>query len=631
MPAVIGAIIFTALFLLLIGQQSNLLESVNHHNAEQVYIQNSASEMAQFYAASLKFMSGFGVAANGQYITVSDLQKAGLLPGAFPALTPFGFQLQGWAVADPADTNNTNLTVIAAAPQTANTSGMDTEIADLKNTGFGSFTPSTIPVGDIQEIDQQVLSLLTRNLLTQYAGQLGSGSQGLITGQTAPAASSANLSIVNGTGAVEMADTGIPASVLPVYQTNSPAIEVIAPNQLGYTVFSYSLFMDSSPLIAFSGVNLSSSGYVNQSSNDIGTNETNGLILNNLGWSATCPINNDIVSANSSTITDSKEEINADTDDSASGLFCLETYRSEKINSAYIYYGTSNNDNDFGGGNFSINSGKGGPSGSFQLYQYNPGYNSNQQFSYGDYNGGEFSFNVNGNEYSNIYDLPEENLNLIDSYVAWDDPFISNGIDYDIPYWQNNLFIANIPALFANIGLNVTVLQPNGSTSTQINTYKILFTSYQIPTGTGYSFPELGLPDPLSPSTGATNIPESWSDKYTVWAGYCMGQVNGTSCVPDVFVGDTTGEDENVFSGNNRNVIVGANGSDVTNYWQIEINPEANTTDTSGAIIDNLPYVYNSSGTQETEDFDATIPASAMCNLNYATGQSGNCPGSATN
>lgn len=623
MAAVVGAIIFAALFLLLIGQQSDLLESVNHHDMESTYIQNSASEMAQFYAASIKFLSGFGVPSNGEYITVSDLKKSGLLPGAFPDFTPFGFELEGWPISDPNNNSITDLTIISVAPHSSNNTEIQTEIDDLSNTGFGLFTPTTIPVGDVQEIDEEVVSLLTPTLLSQYAGNLSAQSQSLTIGHTATN-NNGDLSINTGTNTVKIADTGISASVLPSYQSSSPAIEVVAPNQLGYTVFSYSGYFYGVPWQYLYGASLNNSLV---SSADIGyvLSEPSGISLANLGWSPTCPESNDIIHQTSSQIFMKNDVINTAGDPSLSGLMCFRSYRSEQINLSYTYNTTTNQDGFFGGGSYSINGGQGGSSSSVQPYQYTGGKFVNQPA-----NPVDFSYSTSsssGSEsYDNVTDLPFVNNDLVLGYASTA-AYNQNGNAYYPSNPQNNFWAGTVPTLFANIGINFTVLQPKGSTGAEANTYQILLGAYQLPTGQGDTWHQLGLPNPVNTQTGATGIAQ-WNNAYTIWRGFCMGYVNNNQCTADAF---TSGQRQgNVFSENNRNLLTGLGTSDVTTGWFLKVTPELNTGvngNVNGGTVNNLPYAYTESGNQYTENFNATIPSTAMCNDNYQSGQSGNCPG----
>lgn len=631
MPAVIGAIIFASLFLLLITQQSNLLSSMDRHSAETTYIHNSASEMAQFYAASLKFLSGFGSPSNGKYITVSDLKASGLLPGAFPDLTPFGFQLQGWPVEDPSNNSITNLTIISAAPLN-NNSNISSVINGLNATGFGLFNSGNIPVGDIQEIDEKVESLLTPSLLSQYSGPLNSSqAQSVTIGHTNN--NNGNLSIETGTGTVLVSNTGVPSSQLPNYQSSSPAIEVIAPNQLGYTLISYSGYFDGTPWQNVSGYS-ESNGDVNYSTFYSPPNaEPVQIGLSNLGWSPTCPSAGTLITPSTQPFTDQENTVNGNNDVPATGLICLKSYRSEKVNLQY-YYSTSDDNatSDFiNNSNFEVNNGNTW-SNPLEMYTY-----VNGASNWGISDGNPFGFSYSAGQgaiTSHLKDLPYVNPNMIDQPLSTSNALI-NKKTYSTPWPQNNFWAGTIPTLFANIGLNITLLQPSGKTSATVNTYQILFGSYQIPTGSGYTWHKLGLPNPDSTQTGSTGL-ASWNNNYTVWRGFCMGSVqnSGHDCQPDA--DNQYQRLNNLFSSSNRSQITGLGTSAVTSGWYFQVTPTSNTgsntlEQSEGGTVNALPYDYAVNNGQNytlyQQTFNATIPSTAMCDDNYQSGQSGNCPG----
>ena len=98
---------------------------------------------------------------------------------------------------------------------------------------------------------------------------------------------------------------------------------------------------------------------------------------------------------------------------------------------------------------------------------------------------------------------------------------------------------------------------------------------------------------------------------------------SGNTCIPN-----GASPDSNVLNGTST-TITGLGTSDVTVGWYMQVTPMANTGsggNISGGVVNGLPYAYTRNGIQQTEKFNATIPSTAMCNINYATGQSGNCP-----
>ncbi len=633
MSAIIGAIIFASLFLLLVVQQSNLVASTQGHATESSYIQDQVSQVAQFYAASLKYLSGFGVPANNVYITVADLQQEGLLPGAFPAYTPFGMQLQGWPVADPSNPTITDLTVISAAPQTSDAADMGIELSALKSAGFGTFTVRDVPAGIISEIDDSVEAALTPALLTQYTGPLSSAqAQSVNIGHGV--ASQGNLAIQTGEGTTLVADTGIPASTLPAYQASAPAIEVIAPNQLGYTLISYSISIIGSTTGEYLWANAPTGGVI------AGTSQNEATLaalfhLSDLGWSPVCPSGATDLTPTTSASTSLNKFVNEAGTIASTELFCLQSYRSEKVNIQNTYLPSSDFEaaDYYNSPYYSINGGAGAPMTCSGGNCFTPGlqtYTFSRAGSPLNSNNGNpqgFSYQVNGSPYS-LTGLPYVNEGL----VAGGPSFSGQGPYYDQstqthyypPLTQNTFWNQTISVQFSNIGVNFSVLQPQGATGTQVNTYQFLLGAYQLPTGTGVTWGDLGLPVPSSsdPNSGYTGQ-AAWSSQYSLWSGNCVGQNSGNTCIPN-----GASPDSNVLSG--ASVYMNALGtSDVTDGYYLQITPMANTGSggsTSGGAVSNLPYTYTHNGAQTTEDFSATIPSTAMCNINYATGQSGNCP-----
>jgi len=320
MAALVGVLVFMTIFLSFVTGQANLTHTMSEQFAQPRMLSQAAQQELAFFQACSSFLQGFGAPANGQYIQVSDLVAAHLLPTSFPALTPFGQALQGWPVLNPANASITNLFVFP-------TGLMNTDA--LKAAGYGQYNNGlNIPVGVINTINKSVYSAVLAGLPAVTASANTQGVQsGLITiGQ------SNDLQLSGAAQTVLVSDTGVVNSALGGIGS-APAIEAIAPNQLGYTIIGFSSYGWALPWNSTYPVTISTGGNVTQDNLFANDNGFASMSLNMMGWLPVCPIGATLLSPGmSATQKNSTIDYNGSANASLSGVLCIQSYRTENIN-----------------------------------------------------------------------------------------------------------------------------------------------------------------------------------------------------------------------------------------------------------------------------------------------------------
>jgi hypothetical protein len=426
--------------------------------------------------------------------------------------------------------------------------------------------------------------------------------QSLLSGMIATS-TNANLQLTGPANTVLVADTGISNTAM-VGVRAAPAIVSVAPNQLGYTVIGFSSYGNYLPWNAMFPTAISGS-LVTQESLFSWADHTWGTIhLNLMGWSPTCPPGASLLSSGMAATQDTRIDYNATQNASLSGEFCIQTYRTEGLNvkqsiplqvDAYRAVGAlSSSVNYLVNGGSGTTSGNTAPSMFTQAVAGTERIGSNQSV-------GMITYATSSGSVSNPWSLPYVSTGLLDATPGGLASQVFNGTTYNSVEPQNNLWDHTIPVWAAATAVNLIALQPNGASSSQVNTYQIAFAGYQITTGTGASWADLNLPTPVS------------SDSASGWAGWTW--VNGLSIWRGYACPSATNLNDNVLSTNcSRQSPLGT--SNVTYGTQIHASVTSGAV-SSDANFTNLLYQYNPGSGNASETFTMTVPASLVTTVHY--------------
>ncbi len=589
MPAILLVLFFLVLGLGLETDHVLLLQSQQRQAAEPAQITTEASELQTFYQASLKFLAGFSSPANGEYIQVSDLQEAGLIPQTFPQQTPFGQTLEGWAVASTSNPLVTNLIVLPVGPFS---------IQAVIAAGLAPSATTTVPPGIIQAISTQVETQAS-TLLTDSSNNTQSQETGLLE-----PTDNGNLQLTSLSGAVLAANTGIPSRTLGS-SPDAPGLMAVAPNQVGYTVFAVNLYTYASPW----GQAFVDSGNWNLDSKTIyQETETPWVFfqsfepnLSLLGWSPVCPMGAVQLTPGMTPLQQTQYELNKSKNISPAIEFCLPSYRSEAINqpqgvgAQQDSYSAIRSNSPF----YTINNGAGEPlDDNSPVLLNNP---TTSQTIASPPAGIGLTYSDGGSNYQAFWQLPYTNPYLIPTSRMYNQPDVQgDGQSYYGGPAQNNFWQETIPVGTGIIGLNLTALEPDSDGGTQVITYQIFFGGYQIATGTGGSWNQLNLPTPEATSSNSGFDGFAWpGSQYTLY--------DGMQCPPG-------SPAQNVLSTQCQwQSTLGT--AETTDGWYLDITAVSGT-DTDGGTVPDITYGYNSDG-QQYSSFSINVPANLMVDLHY--------------
>jgi len=212
------------------------------------------------------------------------------------------------------------------------------------------------------------------------------------------------------------------------------------------------------------------------------------------------------------------------------------------------------------------------------------------------------SYNTTSGTTSNPWSMPYVSTGLLDTIYGAHGTIQFNGANYMGVAPQNNMWTHTIPVWMAVKALNLIVLQPNGS-GTQVNTYQIAFSGYQITTGTGASWRQLNLPTPVSDDPNSGYAGWDWVNGLSIWRGYsCPAPASGKL-------------DDNVLATNCTEE--GAFGtSNVTLAYSVQTSVTSGASSPS-ATISNLSYQYNSGSGNASQSFSVTVPSNLITTIHY--------------
>ncbi len=582
MAAILAMILFAGLVAWLwLMEMQNITPLVSAVRPSTAASQESL-EMQQFFQASVRFLNGFNAPANGEFIQVTDLQKAGLLPATFPMETPFGQVLEGWPVESPANPNITNLVVLISGTPSS---------SDLQEAGLPNWTPGSNP-NSLSSFNTQV-----RYDLSEVENTPTPQTQAILAGTVRDQGQELGwFSLQN---LMTTANLDIPASALGAGVDSSPALEAIAPNQLGYTLISYSVTGDNLPWGIYVPFN------VNTGTGQMSTEQVEGAAfwtqiqstsVSVLGWSPTCPSSATLLQPGMNTVSAQESDINTASNIGGGGEFCFHSYRAEAVNKVQTWTNTITDAYQaisvgapiyqLAEGSLPTNSG-----GIAQLDQP-----SNDQSYNSPPAAAGLTYTVNGTEYSTPWGMPAVDADLVPTVDRYGSFAVHiNGATYYGYQPQNNFWQETIPVGNTMIPLNIVVLQPDG-TGTTVETYQILFDAYQLPTGTGGTWADLNLPTPEE------SDPDSGFDGFS-WPGGPYSLYDGEACP---FTSDL---DNNVMATDcsGEQPLGTAN---ITDAWVIQVNALAGNQTAGGTVTQD--YISNPGSGAQSVPFSITVPSNLM-------------------
>lgn len=594
MAALVGFLAFIVLFLSVITEQASLTHTLSEQTANPRMVAQTAQQELSFFQACSSFLQGFGAPANGQYIQVSDLVTARLLPISFPAVTPFGQTLEGWPVLNSANASITNLFVFPSG-------ALNTDA--LTAGGYGRYSSSAaVPAGVVATLNQAVYAAIQSSLpavsATVNAQSVQSGSIAISTGT--------DLQLDGAAQTVLVSDTGISNSTL-VGVSNSPAIESVAPNQLGYTLIEFSSYGNSIPWDVSFPVTGSGGLVTSQTLNDWTDSVSYMMHLNLMGWSPVCPAGATLLTPGMAPTQNTLAVINGTANASLSGEFCLQSYRTEGINvirSAPLqldkYWGVAPQSYLLQSGGdvvYSINGGAGTSSGNGSPSMLTQSTTEVEQIGINQSVG--MAYTSAAGTVANPWSLPYVASGLLDLTYGHAANVI-NGSTYVSVAAQNNLWDHSVPIWSAVEAVNLIALQPNG-TGTQVNTYQIALFGYQLPTGSGASWAQLNLPTPVATDSASGWAGWPWVSGLSIWRGFvCPATSNLDN---NVLATTCTGQS-----------ALGT--SNVTAAFRIQTSVSAGAL-SNGVTAASLSYQYNAGSGNANESFSISVPSSLVTTLQY--------------